>query len=100
VAPIGTHFYTGTAFPEQYRNALFIANRGSWNRSRLAGYDVVVVREVEGGRLVQEPFLTGLRDDANQRFLGRPAGLLTMPDGSMLISDEENGAIYRVSARR
>ncbi len=100
VAPIGTHFYTGTAFPEQYRNALFIANRGSWNRSRLAGYDVIVVREVEGGRLVQEPFLTGLRDDANQRFLGRPAGLLTMPDGSMLISDEENGAIYRVSARR
>ena len=49
---------------------------------------------------MQEPFLTGLRDDANQRFLGRPAGLLTMPDGSMLISDEENGAIYRVSARR
>ncbi|MCU0944203.1 MAG: PQQ-dependent sugar dehydrogenase [Rubritepida sp.] len=100
VAPIGTHFYRGTAFPQQYHNALFIANRGSWNRDRLAGYEVIVVREVEGGRLVQEPFLTGFRDDANQRFVGRPAGLLTMPDGSLLVSDEENGAIYRVSFRR
>ncbi|MBY0335124.1 MAG: PQQ-dependent sugar dehydrogenase [Acetobacteraceae bacterium] len=100
VAPIGTHFYRGSAFPEQYRNALFIANRGSWNRSRLAGFEVIVVREVEGGRLVQEPFMTGFRDDANQRFVGRPAGVLTMPDGSLLVSDEDNGAIYRVSYRR
>lgn len=99
VAPIGTHFYTGTAFPEAYRNALFIANRGSWNRERLSGFNVVVVREAEGGRLVMEEFLSGLRDDANQRFLGRPAGLLTMPDGALLISDEENGAIYRITYR-
>ncbi len=99
VAPIGTHFYRGTAFPEQYRNALFIANRGSWNRSRLSGFNVVMVREVDG-RLVQEEFLGGLRDDAGQRFLGRPAGILTMPDGSLLISDEENGAIYRITYRR
>ncbi|MCS6892445.1 MAG: PQQ-dependent sugar dehydrogenase [Rhodovarius sp.] len=99
VAPVGTHFYTGTAFPERYRNALFIANRGSWNRERLSGFNVVVVREVEGGRLIQEEFLSGLRDDANQRFLGRPAGLLTMPDGALLISDEENGAIYRITYR-
>jgi glucose/arabinose dehydrogenase len=100
VAPIGTHFYRGTAFPQQYQNALFIANRGSWNRDRLAGYEVIVVREVEGGRLVQEPFLTGFRDDANQRFIGRPAGVLTMPDGALLVSDEENGAIYRITYRR
>ncbi|MCX7372610.1 MAG: PQQ-dependent sugar dehydrogenase [Alphaproteobacteria bacterium] len=99
VAPIGTHFYRGTAFPEQYRNALFIANRGSWNRSRLSGFNVVMVREVDG-RLVQEEFLGGLRDDAGQRFLGRPAGILTMPDGSLLISDEENGAIYRITYRQ
>lgn len=99
VAPIGTHFYRGTAFPERFRNALFIANRGSWNRPQLSGFNVVVVRE-EGGRLVQEEFLSGLRDDANQRFHGRPAGLLTMPDGALLVSDEENGAIYRVSVRR
>lgn len=99
VAPIGTHFYTGTAFPERYRGALFIANRGSWNRERLAGFNVVVVREAEGGRLVMEEFMTGFRDDANQRFVGRPAGLLTMPDGALLVSDEENGAIYRVTHR-
>ncbi len=100
VAPIGTHFYTGAAFPEQYRNALFIANRGSWNRSRLSGFNVVVVREAEGGRLVMEEFLSGLRDDAAQRFTGRPSGLLTMPDGALLVSDEDNGAIYRITYRR
>lgn len=98
VAPIGTMFYTGAMFGDAYRNALFIALRGSWNRERLAGFEVVTVREVEG-RLVQEPFLTGLRDDAGQRFLGRPAGLLTMPDGALLVADEHNGAIYRISRR-
>ena len=99
VAPVGTHFYTGTAFPQQYRNALFVALRGSWNRDRLSGYEVISLREVDG-RLVREPFLTGFRDDANQRFLGRPVGLLTLPDGSLLVSDEQNGAVYRVSYRR
>jgi glucose/arabinose dehydrogenase len=99
VAPVGTHFYTGTAFPQAYHNALFIALRGSWNRERLSGYEVSVVREIEG-RLVREPFLTGFRDDANQKFLGRPVGLMTLPDGSLLVSDEQNGAIYRVSYRR
>jgi glucose/arabinose dehydrogenase len=54
----------------------------------------------EGGRPVIEPFLTGLRDHEGQRFFGRPAGLLTPLDGSLLISDEENGAIYRVTQRR
>jgi glucose/arabinose dehydrogenase len=100
VAPVGTHFYTGTQFPEQYRNALFIAFQGSWNRAPLSGFEVVVVREAEGGRLVQEPFMTGFRDDAAQKFNGRPSGLLTMPDGSLLVSDTDNGAIYRVTYRR
>lgn len=100
VAPIGTHFYTGTAFPERYRNALFIANQGSWNRPRLSGFNLVVVREAENGRLVMEEFMTGLRDDANQRFYGRLGGVLTMPDGALLVSDEDNGAIYRISYRR
>jgi glucose/arabinose dehydrogenase len=99
VAPIGTRFYTGTSFPEKYRGALFVALRGSWNRDRVAGFEVISVRE-EQGRLVSEPFLTGFRDEANNRFLGRPADMLTLPDGSMLVTDEENGAIYRVSARR
>jgi glucose/arabinose dehydrogenase len=99
VAPIGTRFYTGQMFPEAYRNALFISLRGSWNRDRLSGYEVVSVREIEG-RLVKEPFMTGFRDDATQRFVGRPVDTHTLPDGSLLVADEQNGAIYRVSYRR
>ncbi|MFL1464186.1 PQQ-dependent sugar dehydrogenase [Roseococcus sp. DSY-14] len=100
VAPIGTHFYTGTAFPERYRDALFIANQGSWNRPRLSGFNVVVLRQDASGRFSMEEFMGGLRDDATQRFSGRPAGLLTMPDGALLVSDEDNGAIYRITYRR
>ena len=100
VAPVGSHFYTGTAFPERYRNALFIPLAGSWNRAPLSGFEVVTVREGEGGRLIQEPFLTGFRDDANNRFTGRPSGALTMPDGALLISDQQNGAIYRITYGR
>jgi glucose/arabinose dehydrogenase len=99
VAPIGTRFYRGSMFPEQYRNALFVSLRGSWNRDSLAGFEVIAVREVDG-RLIQEPFLTGFRDDANQRFVGRPVDTLTLPDGSLLVADEQNGAIYRVTYRR
>jgi glucose/arabinose dehydrogenase len=99
-APIGTRFYTGTMFPEAYRGRLFVALRGSWNRERLAGFEFVTVR-LEGDRVAGiEPFLTGLRDDAANRFLGRPADMLTLPDGSMLFTDEENGAIYRVTYGR
>jgi glucose/arabinose dehydrogenase len=97
-APLGARFYTGAMFPEQYRNQLFIARRGSWNRERLIGYDVVVARIDEQGNVTGvEPFLTGLLDEANQRFLGRPVDVLVLRDGSLLVSDEQNGAIYRVS---
>jgi glucose/arabinose dehydrogenase len=95
VAPIQTVWARTTSFPEAYRNRLFIALRGSWNRERLSGYEVVTVR-FEGGRAIVEPFLTGLRDDAANAFHGRPAGLLFLPDGSLLVSDEQNGAIYRI----
>lgn len=100
VAPVGTHFYTGTAFPEQYRGAMFIPLAGSWNREQLSGFEVITVREGEGGRLIREPFLTGFRDDAARSFSGRPSGALTMPDGSLLISDQQNGAIYRITYTR
>ena len=98
VAPIGTRFYTGTMFPEQYRGQLFIARRGSWNREQLSGYDVVVAKiGADGGVSGIEPFLTGFRDEANNRFLGRPVDVLQRRDGSLLVSDEQNGAIYRIS---
>lgn len=100
VAPVGTHFYTGTAFPEQYRGAMFIPLAGSWNREQLSGFEVITVREGEGGRLIREPFLTGFRDDAARSFSGRPSGALTLPDGSLLISDQQNGAIYRITYTR
>ncbi len=101
VAPIGMRFYTGTMFPAQYRNQIFIARRGSWNRERLSGYDVVVARlDAQGNVTRVEPFLTGLRDDANQRFLDRPADVHVMRDGSLLVSGEQMGAIYRVTYRR
>ena len=95
---LGMRFYTGSMFPEQYRNQIFIARRGSWNRERMSGYDVVVARLDGPGNVTGvEPFLTGLLDEANNRFHGRPVDVLQMRDGSLLVSDEQNGAIYRIS---
>jgi glucose/arabinose dehydrogenase len=100
-AVLGMRFYTGTMFPEQYRNQIFIARRGSWNRSRLSGYDVVVAHLDASGNVTRvEEFLTGLRDDANQRFADRPAEVHVLRDGSMLVSGEQMGAIYRITYRR
>ena len=94
VAALGMRFYTGKAFPERYRNAIFIAEHGSWNRSRKAGYRVSVVH-LEGNRAVRyEAFVTGWME--NEQAWGRPADVLAMPDGSLLISDDHAGAIYRV----
>ncbi len=98
VAALGARFYTGSMFPEAYRNQLFIARRGSWNREQLSGYDVAVATIGANGNVTGvEPFLTGFRDEANNRFLGRPVDVLVRRDGSLLVSDEQNGAIYRVS---
>jgi glucose/arabinose dehydrogenase len=101
VAALGMRFYTGSMFPEQYRNQVFIARRGSWNRSRLSGFDVVVAHlDAQGDVTRVEDFMTGLRDDAGQRFLDRPADVHVMRDGSLLVSGEQMGAIYRITYRR
>ena len=98
VAALGARFYTGSMFPEQYRNQLFIARRGSWNREQLSGYDVVVARIGADGNVAGiEPFLTGFRDEGSSEFRGRPVDVLQRRDGSLLVSDEQNGAIYRIS---
>jgi glucose/arabinose dehydrogenase len=100
VSPLGMRFYAGPQFPETYRNAMFIAERGSWNRERLSGFQVVVARlDAQGNVAGVEPFLTGFRDEAANRFLGRPVDVLVRPDGSLLVSDEQNGAIYRITYR-
>jgi glucose/arabinose dehydrogenase len=104
-APLGLAFYTGKMFPPEYRGDLFIALHGSWNRRVPVGYGVVRVH-LEQGRPAGAPqaFLSGFREgnaDALKpqagRVWGRPVGLLVLPDGSLLISDDEGGRIYRVT---
>ena len=100
-AAMGIHFYTGSMFPAEYRNAAFVARKGSWNRSKKFGYDVVMVRADADGRNAKvTPFITGFMDPATDQMWGRPVYMLQMPDGSMLLSDEQVGAIYRISYAR
>ncbi|HEX7054228.1 MAG TPA: PQQ-dependent sugar dehydrogenase [Burkholderiales bacterium] len=95
-APLGMRFYTGDMFPAKYRNAIFIARHGPWNRTQKYAADVVVAYVDARGRVSRvEPFLTGLVQ--NNRYLGRPADVLVMKDGSLLVSDDHNHAIYRIT---
>jgi glucose/arabinose dehydrogenase len=84
-------------FPASYQNVAFIARRGSWNREQKFGYDVVVARPQNDGSAKIEPFMTGLLDEQANAFFGRPTYVLQLPDGAMLVSDENNGATYRIS---
>lgn len=94
-AALGCRFYTGNAFPSKYKNQLFIAQHGSWNRSSKVGYRVSVAMQNSKGTVTEEPFITGwLR---GQEVLGRPVDVLMMKDGSLLISDDLAGCIYRVT---
>ena len=100
-AVMGVHFYTGSMFPAEYRNAMFVARKGSWNRTQKFGYDVVIVRtDAQGNNPRIQPFMTGFLDSSNDSFSGRPTYMLQLPDGSLLISDEQLGAIYRISYAR
>jgi glucose/arabinose dehydrogenase len=94
-APLGMRFYTGTMFPAKYRNAIFIARHGPWNRTQK--YADVSVAYVDAANKVTsvEPFLTGWVKDNS--YLGRPVDVLVMADGSLLVSDDHAGALYRVS---
>lgn len=96
-AALGMRFYTGTMFPKQYRGQVFIAEHGSWNRYKLppSGYRVTLVRLVDGRAVGYEPFVEGWLQ--GEDAWGRPVDVLIMPDGSMLISDDKAGVIYRVS---
>ena len=97
VAALGMRFYSGTQFPAAYRNNIFIAEHGSWNRGSKIGYRVKRVI-VEGGKaLRQEVFAEGWLQ--GESAWGRPADIEVMPDGSLLVSDDRAGAIYRISYR-
>ncbi len=95
-AALGMRFYTGDMFPDAYENTAFIARRGSWNRNQKNGYDIVQAR-ISGGKATIKPFMTGFLDAQKNEFWGRPVDVLQMPDGALLVADEQNGAIYRVS---
>jgi glucose/arabinose dehydrogenase len=95
-AALGMRFYTGEMFPADYKNAIFIARHGAWNRTQKTGGDVVVVKlDPDGTVTAVEPFLTGFIEE--NRYLGRPVDVEVLKDGSMLVSDDFNGAVYRVS---
>jgi glucose/arabinose dehydrogenase len=95
-ASLGMRFYTGTMFPSEYRNQIFVARHGSWNRSVKFGGDVVVVKLNKDGTVKSiEPFLTGFL--VNNNYIGRPVDVLVAKDGALLVSDDWNGAIYRIT---
>jgi glucose/arabinose dehydrogenase len=95
VAALGMTFYTGAMFPGEYKNQIFIAEHGSWNRKIPIGYRVSLVRLVNGKAVSYEPFAEGWLQGLSA--WGRPVDVLVMPDGSMLVSDDKNNAIYRIS---
>jgi glucose/arabinose dehydrogenase len=95
-AALGMRFYTGAMFPAQYKNAIFVARHGSWNKTARVGGDIqVVTLNADGSVAKTEDFLTGFLQD--NVYVGRPVDLLVMPDGALLVSDDYNGAVYRIS---
>jgi YD repeat-containing protein len=95
VAALGMRFYTGRMFPEKYRGGIFIAEHGSWNRSTPIGYRVSFVKVEDGRAVSYEVFAEGWLKGGVAA--GRPADVLVMPDGSLLVSDDKAGRIYRVT---
>lgn len=97
VAPLGLKFYTGTMFPAAYKNQVFVAEHGSWNRSKKIGYNVTLVN-VENNKVTgHQAFASGWLDDEAQKAWGRPVDVLVLPDGSMLVSDDQANVIYRIT---
>ena len=97
VAALGMRFYTGAMFPEPYRGQIFIAEHGSWNRSEPIGYRVTLVR-LQGDRAVSyETFAEGWLQKGKGEAWGRPVDVEVLADGSLLVSDDEAGAIYRIT---
>ena len=95
-AALGMRFYTGNMFPKAYKNTIFVARHGSWNKSQKFGGDVAVVKLNKDGTVKSvEPFLSGFLE--NNSYIGRPVDVLQLKDGSLLVSDDWNGAVYRIS---
>lgn len=97
VAPLGLKFYTGSMFPDAYRNNIILAEHGSWNRSKKSGYKLSLVKVQNGKSVGYESFATGWLDEATQKAWGRPVDVIALPDGSILVSDDQAGVIYRIT---
>jgi glucose/arabinose dehydrogenase len=102
VAPLQFAFYTGKQFPESYRGGAFVAEHGSWNRSKRSGYQIAFVAFKDGQPSADPvPFMTGLvPDPSSGTVYGRPVGVAVAPDGSLLVSDDGAAVIYRISVAR
>ena len=100
VAPLGLKFYTGGMFPTEYKDQIFIAEHGSWNRSKKIGYRISLVRMKNNKASGYETFASGWLDEASQKAWGRPVDVLVIADGSMLVSDDVAGVIYRISYKK
>ncbi len=100
-AGLGLRFYTGNSFPAEYRNQIFIAQHGSWNRTKKVGYKLVTVdtNTKAGQKPEYKVFAEGWLDD-NEKVWGRPVDVLLMADGSLLVSDDTANAIYRISYKK
>ena len=95
-ADLGMEFYDGSMFPAKYKNAIFSAQHGSWNRTEPVGARVMVTFIDDEGNATMEPFAEGWMDE-NGEYLGRPAAVAELRDGSILVSDDLAGALYRIS---
>jgi len=99
VAALGMRFYTGSMFPPQYKNSIFIAEHGSWNRSTPIGYRVIVAFLDESGNVTKtEPFAEGWLKNGD--VSGRPVDVQPLPDGSLLVSDDYKNVIYRITYQK
>lgn len=96
IAPLGMRFYTGTQFPAEYSKQLLVAQHGSWNRTEPQGYRVVLIKFKDNKPIAEQDFIHGWLTDKGD-VLGRPVDILTLPNGSVLISDDQRGVIYKVS---
>ncbi len=96
-APMQLVFYTGAGFPLEYRGDAFVTMRGSWNRAKPSGYEIVRVRFTNGQATSVEPFVTGFLTDGGKTHIARPVGLAMAKDGALLMADDANGVIYRVA---
>lgn len=97
-ASLGLKFYTANQFPEKYKNGAFVGQHGSWNRADFSGYKIAFVPFEDGKPGIPEDFLTGfIASEANSEVYGRPVAVSILPDGSLLVNDDDSNTIWRVS---